>query len=100
MIRRTSPLLDDIITFLPGISEEEYQVRAKIRSHRNAAGAIIAQTESSTARQLAWIASDWATEAVYTPAETNLLRDVAKLCSRLLITAMQAERLETVGGEL
>lgn len=100
MIGQTSPLLDDIRTFLPGISDEEYQARARIRAHRNAAGAVIARSQSSTARQLAWIASDWASEAVYTPAETTWLWDVAKLCSRLLITAMQADRLETVGGDL
>jgi hypothetical protein len=91
--------LDDIATFLPGIDPEEYERRSKLRSLRNVAGAMIARTESPTARQLAWICSEYTTELVYLPAGLALLDDVAKFCNRLMITALHAERLETVGAE-
>lgn len=87
---------DDILTFLPGIGDEEYARRAKIRSMRNVAAAMIANTESNAARQLAWLCSEFATEAVYAPLEASLLDDVGKFCHRLMITAMHAERLETL----
>lgn len=90
------PRLDDIRCFLPGIGEEEYARRDKIRSMRNVAAAMIAKTESSAARQLAWLCSEFATEAVYAPLEASLLDDVGKFCHRLMITAMHAERLETL----
>lgn len=91
----TPPRADDILTFLPGIDDAEYARRAKIRSMRNVAAAMIANTESSAARQLAWLCSEFATEAVYAPLDASLLDDVGKFCHRLMITAMQAERLET-----
>ena len=90
--------LDDIRCFLPGIDAEEYARRAKLRSLRNTAAAMIARTECATARQLAWIASDYATELVYSPADPVVLDDVAKFCTRLMISAMHVERLETVGA--
>ena len=91
--------LDDIATFLPGIDPDEYERRSKLRSLRNMAGAMIAQTDSPTARQLAWICSDYTTEFVYSHADEALLDDVAKLCNRLMITALHAERLEAEGAE-
>ena len=91
---RPPPKADDILTFLPGIGDAEYELRSKIRSMRNVAGAMIAKTECGTARQLAWIASDYASELVSSPAEHGLLADVGKLCQRLMITAMHAERLD------
>ena len=91
--------LDDIVTFLPGIDLDEYERRSKLRSLRNMAGAMIAQTESPTARQLAWICSEYTTEMVYSPAGASLLDDVAKFCNRLMITAMHAERLDTEWAE-
>ncbi len=51
--------LDDIETFLPGISAEEYALRAKLRSYRNAATAMIHNTASDTARCLAWLTIDY-----------------------------------------
>ena len=95
----TSGMLDDIATFLPGIAPDEYERRSKLRSLRNVAGAMIARTESPTARQLAWICSEFTTELVYSPAGLALLDDVAKFCNRLMITALHAERLETVGAD-
>jgi hypothetical protein len=88
------PIADDIATFLPNIGDEEYERRAKLRAMRNAAGAMIATTRSGVARQLAWFASDYATQLVYSPADPQLLDEVAKLCRRLMLTAMMIDRLE------
>ncbi|MGN3974205.1 hypothetical protein [Tsuneonella sp. SYSU-LHT278] len=86
---------EDIRTFLPTIGQEEYARRAKLRSLRNAAAAMISATESNMARQLAWFASDYATEVLYAPAA---LDDLTKFCTRPMLTAMQAEKLDTLGA--
>ena len=90
--------LDDIRTFLPGIGADEYDLRAKLRSHRNVAAAVIAKTESPTARQLAWIVTEYTAETIFAPMDHAFLAEVGKFCTRLLVTAMQAERLETAGA--
>ncbi len=90
--------LDDIRTFLPTIGEEEYERRAKLRSLRNAAAAMIAETNSGTARGLAWIASDYATEALYAARAADALDDLNKFCTRLMLTAMQAEQIDSFGA--
>lgn len=85
---------DDIQTFLPGIGEEEYQLRAKVGSMRNCAAAMIARTQSDTARALAWICSDYAVSYVYAGATHAELHEIGSFCNRLLITAMQAEAID------
>lgn len=86
--------LDEIRTFLPSIGEEEYERRAKLRSYRNAATGMIALTQCDTARQLAWIAVEYATPCLYAPAPPGGLDALNLLCSRLLKTAMSAETLD------
>lgn len=88
---------DDLHIFLPGISEQEYQARARIRSLRNVAAAMIAKTDSDTARQLAWIASDCGTGWLYQPASEAGLADLHRFMNRLLLTAIQAENIEQYG---
>ena len=78
---------DDILTFLPGISDEEYAHRAKLRSLRNTAAAMIAESRSADARTLAWVCSDRVTEFIYAPAPLWLLDKVAKLCTRTIVVA-------------
>ena len=94
----TAQPLDEIRTFLPGIGADEYELRSMLRSYRNVASALIGNTESPTARQLAWIVSEWTNELIFLPVDHALLADVVKFCNRLTITAMHAERLETVGA--
>lgn len=89
---------DDIRTFLPTISEAEYARRAKLRSLRNSAAAMISATDSATARTLAWLASDYATEALYAPAAASALDDLNRFCTRLMLTAMQAEQIDVFGA--
>lgn len=84
---------DDIRTFLPGIGQDEYERRAKLRSMRNAAAAMISRTDCDAARQLAWLCTEYATEAIYAPFDPGMLDEVGKLCARFMITAMHAERL-------
>lgn len=85
---------DDIAIFLPGIGDEEYAKRAKLRSLRNAATAMIGSTESGNARSLAWMANDYATGALFAPGAAHALDGLNKLCTRLMIVAMQAEQLD------
>ena len=94
----TAIVADDITTFLPGCHGEELELRRKLRSHRNIASAMIARTESPTARQLSWLVVEYATELMFLPCDLSLLADVGKFCTRLMVTAMHAERLETVGA--
>jgi hypothetical protein len=93
-MNRTEPA-DEIRAFLPGIGADEYQLRAKLRSLCNAASAMIGTAEGDTTRQLARLTTEWTIENVYAPAEHGWLADVGKLCTRLMLTAMQAERLHS-----
>jgi hypothetical protein len=88
---------DDITVFLPGCHGEEYEVRDKLRRLRNVAAALIARTESDTARQLGWMASDYCTAWLYAPASLEHLRDVRRLCHRFLLCAMQVEFIDDEG---
>ena len=85
---------DDIRTFMPGIDETEYELRAKLRTMRNCAAALIAKTDSDTALALAWMCSEYATTYVYAGADNDTLSEVGRFCNRLMLTAMQAESLD------
>lgn len=90
---------DDIRTFLPGINEEEYELRAKLRTFRNCAAAMIAKTDSDTARSLAWMCSEYATSHLYAGVEDQTLMEIGRFCNRLMLTAMQAEQIDAGGGK-
>ena len=47
-------MADDIRIFLPGIGDVEHSLRANLRTFRNCASAMIARTDSDTARGIAW----------------------------------------------
>ena len=85
---------DDILTFLPGISAAEYALRSKLRTMRNCSAALIARTDSNTARALAWLCSDYSTEHLYAGVDHATLAEVIRFCHRLLVTAMQAEAID------
>lgn len=85
---------DDITVFLGDIPADEYEQRRRIRSARNCASFKTTQTESEPARQLAWLACDFASVWIYRPASIDELTEVAKLLRRLLTVADQAEQIE------
>jgi hypothetical protein len=87
---------DEITTFLGLIPAEEYERRAKLRSYRNAASALIARTPSDTARYLAWEVIEWATPNLYAPAPLEWLDQLNVLAKRLMVTAMQAEQMHAM----
>lgn len=90
-----SPLAaDDILTLMGPIPDDEYERRSKLRSYRNAASAMIAKTESGTARALAWTAIEWISPWLYAPAPLDFLDKLETLVSRLLRTAITAEDLD------
>lgn len=84
---------DEITTLMGAIPAEEYERRAKLRSFRNAASALIARTRSDTARYLAWEVIEWASPNLYAPAPLEWLDQLNLLAKRLLLTAMQAEQM-------
>jgi hypothetical protein len=86
--------LDCIRTFMGPIPDEEYARRAKLRSYRNAATAMIAETQSETARILAWQAIEWISPNLYAPAPIEWLDKLIILVGRLLKTAITAEDLD------
>ena len=85
---------DAIRTFIPGIDEAEYELRAKLQTMRNCAAAMIAKTESNTARALAWICSDYSTSHIYAGVTDAELNEITRICHRLLVTAMHAEAID------
>lgn len=88
--------LDEIRTFMGPIPDDEYERRAKMRSYRNAATAMIATTPSDTARLLAWKAIEWISPNLYAPAPVEWLEKINHLVSRLLHTAMTADELDRI----
>lgn len=90
--------IDEMDVFLPGIAPDERERRVKLRELRNVASAMIGSTDSATARQLAWIVTEYATEALYAPAAAEALNDLNKLCKRLMLTALQAEHIDLFGA--
>lgn len=92
----TNTHFDEIRTLLGPISDDEHERRAKLRSHRNAATAMISTCRSDTARILAWEAIQWISPYLYAPAPVEFLDMLIHLVSRLLRTAITAEDLERV----
>jgi hypothetical protein len=85
---------DAIRIFRSGISDAEYALRAKLQTMRNCASAMIAKTDSDTARALAWMCSEYVTAYIYASAHNDTLEQVAHFCHRLMVTAMQAEAID------
>ena len=85
---------DPIRTFMPGIDDAEYEARAKLQTMRNCAAALIAKTDSDTARALAWTCSEYATAYLYAGVDHDTLSEVGRFCNRLMLTAMQAETID------
>lgn len=93
--------IDEIRVFLPDIGDDELALRTKMRALRNVAAKIVSSTGSDTARQLAWIASDYATQWLYAPADEGALEDLNLFLNRVLKTAIHAENIEQFGpGEI
>lgn len=90
----TAETLDDILTFLGPIPPEEYELRRRIRSCRNAATYKVTITSSADARTLLWMVTDTATKWIYAHASIEELTEITTFLRRLLILADQAEQLE------
>jgi NAD-dependent DNA ligase len=89
--------LDTLATFLGPIPDEERERRAKLMAYRNAAAGMIAQTQSDTARWLAFVASDWINPFLFDRAiPVEFLDRLTMLVSRLLKTAITAEEIEAL----
>ena len=88
--------VDDIVLFAPSCETgtEEYLLRARLRGQRNAMSALIVRTQSETARGLAWLVVEYATQHLYAAASLDRLREIGRFCHRLSLTAMQAEDID------
>ena len=91
---------DEIYTFLGSIPAEEYERRAKLRSIRNTASAMVGTTKSTTARHLAWEVIEWASPNLYSPCPIEWLDKLNLLTKRLMLTAMLAEEMDGLAREL
>lgn len=87
----TSPVPDEIGTFMGSIPPEEHERRDRLRRYRNAASGMLGSARSDLAKHLAWSAIEYASANLYSPAPLDWLDKVNQLCRRLLLTAMQAE---------
>ena len=92
-------LRDDILLAMPEIEpdSEEHKARAKLRSYRNAATALVNSTESANARSLAWLIIEISTNWLYAAADEATLIEINRHANRLLITAVHAEQLHDEG---
>lgn len=88
--------VDDILTFLGPIPPEEYELRRKIRTCRNAASFKVTQTESRDCRTFCWMVTETATCWIYSYASIDDLTEVVSYLRRLLILAEQAEKVEAL----
>lgn len=89
--------LDTIRTFLGPVPDDEHERRAKLLAYRNAAMGMVAQTESDTARWLAFVASDWISPFLFDRAiPAEFLDRLTVLVSRLLKTAITAQELDAL----
>jgi hypothetical protein len=90
----TTMKLSPVEVFMGPLPDDEREVREKLRSYREAATAMIAKTQSDTARILAWQAIEWISPNLYAPAPVEFLEQLRQLVSRLLRTAITAEEAE------
>lgn len=91
---------DAISIFLPGIKPSEYKLRASLQSKRNIAAAMIAKTQSASARSLAWFCHDYAGAFLFAGASNAELANIDKFCQRLMLCAMQIEAIDADGGAI
>jgi hypothetical protein len=90
-----APVIDPLRTILGPIPDDEHERRSKLMAYRNAASAMIAQTESGTARALAFAACDWIAPFLFDRAVPVAFLDrLTVLVSRLLKTAITAEEID------
>ena len=87
--------IDPLRTILGELPADERDRRAKLMAYRNAASAMIAQTQSDTARWLAFVACDWINPFLFDRAvPVEFLDRLTVLVSRLLKTAISAEEID------
>jgi hypothetical protein len=87
--------IDPLRTILGDLPPDEYERRAKLMAYRNAASGMIAQTQSGTARALAFTACDWIAPFLFDRAvPVEFLDRLTLLVSRLLKTAISAEEID------
>jgi hypothetical protein len=86
--------LDSIRTFMGNIPDDEHEQRRRIQTCRNAGTVKATRTESPSARALAWMVAETASEWLYAPASVEWLEQVTAYLLTLLRAADQAELLE------
>jgi len=88
------PKVDDITAFLGRqISAEEYALRCRVRTCRNAAGFQATRASSPNARAIYWMVSEMASAWVYRAALPHELEQVKDHLEMLLECAWSAEEI-------
>ena len=85
--------IDAVLELAPPSTPAAMEWRRKLHSIGNAASALIASTQSPEARQLAWIAVEWASATKFAPLPETNLAEIFRFCRRLMVTAVQAEAI-------
>lgn len=56
--------------------------------------ALLARTDSDTARSLAWIVTEYVTAHLYAETTVERLEEIGRFCHRLSLCALQAEDVD------
>lgn len=91
-----APPVDDITAFLPGISDEEYALRRRIRSARNVASYAVTIAPDAISRDLFILLREHADRWTYKPANLATLKQAVEQCQRLYVATQAAEELEAI----
>lgn len=87
-----SEFQDDIFIFLPGISQEEYQLRARLRTARNISTKAMLEVAGTQAHTIYCLVNELVTDWIYSPANIGQLSRLVEQCRRLVICAQHFEK--------
>ena len=86
-----SEFQDDIFIFMPGISAEEYQLRAKLRTARNVSTKAMLEVPGTQAHILYSLVNELVTDWIYAPSTDEQLQKLVEQCRRLFICGQHFE---------
>lgn len=85
---------DAIRLLMPGIAEEERQLRQALRNAQAWAASFAVRTPSEGARSALWLINETASRWTFAPATCEDLTDVRQTCLDLRMAANRLDRLE------
>ena len=89
---------DAIRLLMPGITEDERQLRQALRNAQTWAASFAVRTASDNARSLLWLINDTASRWTFAPATVDDLTFIRQTCLYLRMAANHFDRLEGEHG--